>query len=151
MASLGHNELTPHGAVSAELWCTFRVVWMKLALSHRYSTAWARKRASIALWQPGSLRRQDLSRYGPWPSLKKKSTICVISMLGNHRYWKLIFIFFYIKLNNISVKHDDVIKWKHLRPHCWLFGESTGHRLISLSKACDREFLCFFMYTWTNG
>ena len=39
--------------------------------------------------------------------------------------------------------YDDVIKWKHFRVTGPLWGESTGHRWILLTKASDTELLCF--------
>ena len=47
-------------------------------------------------------------------------------------------------LNTFSGNHDDVIKWKHFRVTSHLWGESTRHRWIPLTKANDAEFWCFF-------
>ena len=41
--------------------------------------------------------------------------------------------------------HDDIIKWKYF-PRYWLFtmwGETSGHRWIPLTKASEAELWCF--------
>ena len=42
-----------------------------------------------------------------------------------------------------KLEHGDVIKWKHFRVTDPLWGESTGHWWIPLTKAIDAEFWCF--------
>ena len=37
------------------------------------------------------------------------------------------------------VRHDDVIKWKHFPRYWSLWGESTGHRWIPLTKSHSAE------------
>ena len=54
-------------------------------------------------------------------------------MLLRHYLWK-----------EYTGLHDYVIKWKHFRVTGPLWGESTGHRGIPLTKASDTERLCFF-------
>ena len=39
----------------------------------------------------------------------------------------------------IDALQDDVIKWKHFRVTGRLWGESTGHRWIPLTKTSDVE------------
>ena len=48
--------------------------------------------------------------------------------------------------------HDDVIRWKYFRVTGPLWGESTGHQWIPITKVNDAELWCFFFIcTWTNG
>ena len=42
-----------------------------------------------------------------------------------------------------SKTHDDVIEWKHFRHNRPLWGESTVHRCILLTKSCDLGPRCF--------
>ena len=46
-------------------------------------------------------------------------------------------------VNYRHFNHDDVIQWKHLRVTGHLWGESTGHRWIPVTKASDAELWCF--------
>ena len=46
--------------------------------------------------------------------------------------------------------HDDVIKWKHFLRYWPLWGESTGHRWIPLTKASDANFDVFFALRLKN-
>ena len=39
--------------------------------------------------------------------------------------------------------HDDVTEWKYFRVNGTLWGESTGHRWLPLTKASDAESWCF--------
>ena len=39
--------------------------------------------------------------------------------------------------------HDDVINWKHFPHYGHNLRESTGHRLVPLTKVCDAELWCF--------
>ena len=48
-----------------------------------------------------------------------------------------------------TVFHDDVIKWKVFRVSGPLFGEFTGHRSISRTKASDAE-LWWFVWSGLN-
>ena len=41
------------------------------------------------------------------------------------------------------LRHEDVMKWKYFRVTGLLWGESTGHRWIPLTKASDHELSCF--------
>ena len=50
----------------------------------------------------------------------------------------------------LSRIHDDVIKWKYFRVVGPLWGESTGHQWIPLTKANDME-LWYFLWSITNG
>ena len=43
-----------------------------------------------------------------------------------------------------DISYDDVIKWKHFPVAGSLWGETTGHQWIPLTKASEAEFLCFF-------
>ena len=45
--------------------------------------------------------------------------------------------------------HDDVFKWEHFRVTGPLWGESTDHWWISLTKTNDVEFS--LIYAWING
>ena len=46
----------------------------------------------------------------------------------------------------ILLLHDGVIRWKHFLRYCPLWGESTAHRWIPITKASDAE-LCFLWST----
>ena len=41
--------------------------------------------------------------------------------------------------------HDDVIRWKYFRVTGPLWGESTGHQWIPITKVNDAELWCFFL------
>ena len=66
-----------------------------------------------------------------------------------YRYSEKLRLIFYIKhYLKFPVKfwncfHDDVIKWKHFRFTGRLWGESTGHRWIPLTKVSGTEPWCF--------
>ena len=48
--------------------------------------------------------------------------------------------------------HDDVIKWKHFRVTCPLWGKFNGCRWIPHTKASDSGVLIFsFICAWTNN
>ena len=65
-------------------------------------------------------------------------TIAIARAVISYKFWMNI-----LYCNFPWVVYDDVIKWKHF-PRYWpLWGESTGHRWIPLTKASDAELWCF--------
>ena len=50
------------------------------------------------------------------------------------------------KPESCGCSHDDVSKWKHFPRHWPLWGESTGHRWIPLTKASDAKLRCFLWF-----
>ena len=54
------------------------------------------------------------------------------------------------RLESVGMRHDHVIKWKHL-PCYWLFARRIHRsRWIPLTKASDAELWCFLICAWIN-
>ena len=51
---------------------------------------------------------------------------------------------FMVPYEAMNLAHNVVIKWKHFRVTCPLWGETTGHRWIPLTKTSHVERWCLF-------
>ena len=76
-----------------------------------------------------------------------KRSVGFITMYLHWMVWSSHWTTSWLVVVKKSVIHDDVIKWKHFRITCPLWGEFFGYRWILLTKACDGELWCFVWST----
>ena len=90
---------------------------------------------------------------------RKVRQLCVYIVNQNHLmcYWtsvanSFISVHYTFKWKQISIWHDDVIKWKHFCVTGHLCGEFTGRRWIPHKKGQRRGSLMFSVIcVWING